>query len=331
LVRFDLANCGRTIPENLEYVRAAEAAGWRGFWITEINGIDGVTSATSAANLMQTGRTGSAILPMQTRDPLLMAMTAASIDQVAQGGFVLGLGTSTPIIIEDWHATPWGKPLSLTRQYVDLVRRFLAGERITTESGRWQYNRAQLATRPTRDIPIFLAALNDGMLRLAGEIADGVVLNFVTPEDLKHAREMIALGAAKSGRSLDNFEVMVFLRSTVTSDYELVRERYQRELFTYIMSPVYQKMFDREGYGEDCTRIETMWRDKKRDEALNAIPPSLIRDRTLIGEIRDIQTRLQDYLDVGMDSALVFPVAIPSEDVVSDTIRNIQALGAVCS
>ncbi len=331
MVRFDLANCGRTIPENLEYIRAAEAAGWKGFWITEITGIDGVTSATSAANLMQVGRTGSAILPMQTRDPLLMAMTAASIDQVAKGGFVLGLGTSTPIIIEDWHATPWGKPLTLTRQYVDLVRRFLSGERITTETGRWKYNRAQLGMRPAREIPIFLAALNDGMLQLAGEIADGVVLNFVTPADIIHARKMIERGAEKAGRSLDNFELMVFLRSTVTGDYELVRERYQREFFTYVMSPVYQRMFDREGYGEDCTRIETMWRNKEREQALDSIPPSLIRDRTLIGEVDDIQTRLQDYVDAGMDSALVYPVAIPSEDLVKDTIRNIEALGAVCS
>jgi probable F420-dependent oxidoreductase len=324
--RIDLACVGRTVPESIEIIRASEAAGWQGAWITEINGMDGVTHATAAACNLKAGRTGSAILPMQTRDPLLMAMTATSISQVAQGGFVLGLGTSTKIIIEDWHATDWGKPLALTRDYVSLVRRFLAGERVTTEQGRWRYRRAQLGARPKGDIPIYLAALNDGMLRLAGEIADGVILNFVTPRDLEHARKLISEGAAISGRNLDQFELMVFFRASVTDDYERVRERYQRELFTYIMSPVYQSMFDREGYGEDCKKIESMWRAGQREEALAAIPPALIQQRALIGSAADIRARLDDYMAVGLQTALTLPVAIPDQDYKEDTLRTISEL-----
>ena len=144
-------------------------------------------------------------------------------------------------------------------------------------------------------MPIYLAALNDRMLELAGEIADGVILNFVTVDDLVHAKKRVAAGAAKAGRTLDSFEYVIFFRATVTDDYERVRHRYQRELFTYVMAPVYQEMFAREGQREACLEVQNLWRSGERDKALDAIPPSLIRDRTLIGTTDDIKARLDEY------------------------------------
>lgn len=327
LPRLDLALAGRTIQESLELVRTGEHLGWGGAWVSELAGIDAVTVAAAIAGVLEHGRVGSAILPMQTRDPLLLAMTAASISQVTKGGFILGLGTSTKVIIENWHATPWGSsPLGLTRECVDLVRRFLAGERITTENGRWRYRRAQLSTRPAADIPIYIAALNDRMLELAGEIADGVLLNFVTIDDLKHARERVAAGAQRAGRSMEGFEFVIYFRATATDDYELVRDRYQSELFTYVMAPVYQQMFDREGCREACLEIQKLWQSGARKEALDAIPPALIRERTLVGTQDEIHARLEAYGNAGLDCAIVFPVAIPDRDYIPECLRNIEAL-----
>ncbi|MEJ2132526.1 MAG: LLM class flavin-dependent oxidoreductase [Gammaproteobacteria bacterium] len=327
LPRLDLALPGRSVSESVELLRRAEPLGWGGAWVSELAGIDAVTLAAAAAGALERGRVGSAIVPMQTRDPLLLAMTAASISQIAKGGFVLGLGTSTQLIIEDWHATPWGaSPLDLTRECVELVRRFLAGERITTEEGRWRYRRAQLGTRAAGDVPIYVAALNDRMLELAGEIGDGVLLNFVTIADLEHARARVAAGAERAGRSADEIEFVIFFRATVTDDYEGVRNRYQRELFTYVMAPVYQRMFDREGHAPVCREIERLWRSGAREEALDAIPPALIRERTLIGTSDEIRERLAAYGGAGLDSAIVFPVAIPDRDYVPECVRNIEAL-----
>lgn len=327
--RLDLASPGRTVRENIELATLAERAGWQGFWVAEATSGDAVATAAAVAARLESSRVGTAILPMQTRNPLLLAMAATSISQVASGGFVLGLGTSTPLIIEDWHATPWGSsPLQLTRECVDLVRRFLAGERVTTDAGRWRYRRAQLAARPPGRIPVYLAALNDRMLELAGEIADGVVLNFVTMADVAHAKRRVAAGAARVGRDLAGFEFMVFFRATVTDDYEAVRERYQRELFTYVMAPVYQRMFAREGYGDACQEIQALWRAGERQRALDSIPPALIRERTLIGTASEIRGRLQGYADAGVDSTITFPVAIPDRDYVPDCARIIEALGA---
>ena len=329
VLRLDIASPGRTVGENIELATLAEAAGWRGFWVAETTGGDAVATAAAVAARLQSSRIGTAIVPMQTRDPLLLAMAATSLGQVAPGGFVLGLGTSTPLIVEDWHATPWGSsPLELTRECVTLVRRFLAGERVTTEAGRWRYRRAQLAARPAHETPVYLAALNDRMLELAGEIADGVILNFVTLADVAHARRRVAAGAARAGRDLASFEFMVFFRATVTDDYDQVRQRYQRELFTYVMAPVYQRMFAREGYGEACVEIQELWRAGERERALDSIPPALIRDRTLIGDAAEIRERLSAYGAAGVDSTIVFPVAIPDRDYARDCARIIQAMAS---
>ena len=329
-VRLELASPGRSVAENIELALLAEQCGWGGVWLAETTGLDALAGAGAVAARLASGRVGTAIVPMQTRGPMLLAMAAASIGALAPGGFVLGLGTSTPLIVEDWHATPWGaSPLALTRECVALTRRFLQGERVTTESGRWRYRRAQLALpAPQPTAPIYLAALNDKMLELAGEIADGVVLNFVTVADVRHARERVAAGAARAGRSLDAFDLVVFFRTTVTADYEPARARYQRELLTYIMAPVYERMFARQGWREACREVQTLWRARERQQALDAVPDALIRERTLIGEVDEVRERLAEYAAAGMDSAIATPVALPERDHLADTARIIRALGS---
>ena len=325
--QLDLASPGRTVRENIDLALLAESRDWGGFWVAETTGADAVTTASAVAARLARGRVGTAIVPMQTRNPMLLAMSAASIGQIAPGGFTLGLGTSTPIIVEDWHATPWGdSPLALTRECVEVTRRLLAGERVTTDTGRWRFRRAQLLAPPESPPPIYLGALNDRMLELAGEIADGVILNFVTVADVAHAKERVAAGAARVGRDLGGFELMVFFRATVTDDYERVRQRYQRELLTYVMAPVYERMFAREGFGEACAEVQKLWRARERDRALEAIPQGLIRDRTLVGDAEEIGERLAAYAAAGMDSTMVFPVAIPDADYAVDCGRIIEAM-----
>ena len=317
-LRPHLASPGRSVAESAEFAAAAEQLGWRGVWAAEVNGIDAVTACATAAARLSAARLGTAIVPMQTRDPLLLAMTAAALDDAAPGGFVLGLGVSTRLIVEDWHATPWGaSPLQLARECVALVRRFLAGERVTTPPdapARWRYRRAQLARAPSRPVPIYLAALNDRMLELAGEIADGAILNFVTVADVAHARARIAAGAARAGRSLEGFELIVFFRATVARDFAAAAVRYRRELLTYMMAPVYQRMFARGGFGDACAQVERLWRDRQREAALAAIPEELMRHRALVGPAEALRARLAEYAAAGAATALVVPLAAGDAD-----------------
>jgi len=323
----ELAPPGRTILEHQEFAKLATAHGWSGAWISELAGFDGVTQVIAAGQAIAPGRTGTAILPMQTRDPLLMAMTAASMNQLLGGRFVLGLGTSTQVIIEGWHATDWGKPLSLTREYVSLVRRFLAGERVTTNDGRYRFHNASLGNQLPSDIPIYLGALNDRMLELVGEIADGALLNFASVDYVRHAKERLAAGRARAGKSMDDFEIVVYFRCSLTDDYAEVRDRYQREFLTYVMAPVYQRVWSPEGFGPMCAEVERLWRAGERAAALNAIPDGFARDRALIGTPEEVRGRLDAYFDAGMHSAIVMPVARPDADYADDCRAIITGLG----
>src|SRR5690242_294528 len=159
-----------------------------GAWVSEVNGADAITQVASAISATASARVGTAIIPIQTRDPLLMAMTAQSLSDLSGGRFILGLGTSTSVIVHDWHGREWGKPLAGTREFVSLVRRLLAGERVTAE-GPFAMNRSSLARKSQAPIPIYLGGLNDGMLKLVAQIGDGVILNFVSTRQVKHSVE----------------------------------------------------------------------------------------------------------------------------------------------
>jgi probable F420-dependent oxidoreductase len=325
--RLDLAVPGRTLNEQVELARLAEQSGFEGAWISEVSGLDAVTQLAALGGALSRARIGTAIVPVQTRDPLLMAMTAASLSQLTNGRFVLGLGTSTKLIIEDWHSREWGKPLPLVREHVRLVRAFLAGERVTTECGPYRYKRAALGMRPEHPVPIYLGALGDGMLELAGEIADGVVLNFVSPEQVAHSRERIAAGAERAGRDPDGVELIVYFRTSITADFGEFRERYQKELLTYSMAPVYQRMFEREGHGEMCAKVEALWKAGEREAALAAQPDEFLRSRVLAGTPSEVQARLGDYFHAGMDTAIILPVPSPTRDYTVECARVIAALG----
>ena len=295
-----------------------------GTWVSEVNGADAITQVASAISATSKARIGTAIIPIQTRDPLLMAMTAQSLSDLSGGRFVLGLGTSTSVIVQDWHGRAWGKPLAGTREFVSLVRRLLAGERVTAE-GPFPMKRSSLARRSQAPVPIYLGALNDGMLKLAAEIGDGVILNFVSTRQVKHSVELIRSERERLGLS-KQFEVCVFFRATVTDDPGEVLARYQQELLTYLMSPVYQKFFEADGWGDLCRSTVQQWGAGEREPALAGIPAKFIDERALVGSARALKAHLEEYAEVGMDTAFVLPVPRPHDDYYAGSTAIVDAL-----
>lgn len=325
--RIELAVPGRTIAEHAELASLAQTEGLTGAWLSEVNGYDAITQASVVGAAMPGARIGTAIVPMQTREPLLMAMSAASLASVLDGPFVLGLGTSTRVIVEDWHSQPWDKPLSLTREYVSLLRSFFAGERVTTE-GRYSYNNSRLGfTAP--DVPIYLAALNDRMLELAGEIADGVILNFASPQYFEHARERIEAGRQRRANPADPVEILVFWRVSIVEDFALVRERYQREMVSYFMAPPYQRMWEREGLSGVSSEVEARWKSGDREAALAAIPDDAMQQRILAGTAEQVEAQLRPYFANGLDTAILMPVPVPGRDHRAECESIIRALGGI--
>ncbi len=326
--RLELAVPGRSIREHTELASLAKQSGFTGAWVSEVAGFDAVTQAVAVGQAMPGCRVGTAIVPMQTRDPLLMAMSANSLAEVLDGRFALGLGTSTRVIIEDWHSRPWDSPIAMTREYVGLIRQFLDGEMVTTE-GRFSYKRARLAGRCGHPVPVYLAALNDRMLRLAGEVADGVILNFASPAYFQHALPRVAEGRERRNGAGAPFETIAFFRVTAADDFGAVRERYQRELLTYFLSPVYQRMFGGEGLGELCDEVQARWKSGDRAGALATIPDRVLKDRVLAGTVAEIELQLNDYFDAGLDTAILLPVPVPGRDHREECEHIIAALGAI--
>ena len=322
--RLELAVAGRDLPKQAEMIRHAERRGFTGVWVSEVNGADAVTQAASAATATATMRVGTAIIPTQTRDPLLTAMTAHSLSELSGGRFILGLGTSTNVIVEDWHGRDWGKPLGGTREFVTLVRRLMAGERVTSE-GPFPMRRASLARRGQAQVPIYLAALNEGMLRLAAEVADGVILNFISPRQVKRAVKLIR--SVRAERQLDSpFEVAAFFRATVTNDTTAALPRYQQEMLTYLMSPVYQKFFSADGWGSLCASTPQLWTSGQREAALASIPAEFIQERALVGNANAIKSQLDSYAEAGMDTAFILPVPSPGEEYFAGSAAILDAL-----
>ncbi len=322
--RLELAVGGRDLVQQNDLVALAEREGFTGAWVAEVNGADAITQATAIAAATTSMRVGTAIIPMQTRDPLLMAMTARSLQELSGGRFILGLGTSTEVIVKDWHGRDWGKPLAGTNEYVALLRRLLAGERVT-EAGAFPMRRASLAARPLLEVPIYLAALNDGMLRLAARAGDGVILNFVSPRQVKRAVELVRAVRSEAGLT-SPFEVTVFFRATVVDDPSAALARYQQELLTYLLAPVYQRFFTADGWGELSQSTATLWERGEREAALAGVPMEFIHERALVGSAASISGQLDEYAAAGMDTAFVLAVPLPGSDFQSVSAEFVRAI-----
>jgi len=171
------------LPDYPALAAQAEAAGYDTLWTGEVNGPDAVTTMTLLAS--HTGRinVASGIIPIQTRTPIVLGMTAASLAQIAPGRIRLGLGISSRIIVSQWNGVPFERPLEQLREAVQVIRMVLAGERVNFEGRCYRIQNFRLMQPPpAKPVPIYLGALGPRMLQLAGEIADGVLLNWIPPE-----------------------------------------------------------------------------------------------------------------------------------------------------
>src|SRR5581483_8689114 len=192
---------GHALGEHADIVREAEELGYTDLWSMETSGIDGFSPLVYAAAFTRSARLGTAIVSAYTRGPAILAMSAAAVDQAAPGRFVLGIGSSTEVIVQGWNGIPFVKPVTTMRETIRRVRQALNGERMSlAEGGRGSF---RLDAAPSQPVPIYGAALRAGMLRMVGEVADGVVINFLPPAAVPQVLAEVRAGAAAAGRDPD--------------------------------------------------------------------------------------------------------------------------------
>jgi len=194
-------------------------------WTGEASGYDAITLMAIIASHTERLHVGSAVVPVQTRTPVLLGQSAATLNHMAPDRVVLGIGLSSRVIVGDWHGLAFAPALQQIREAVQIIRMVAAGERVTFEGKFYRVKNFRLAAPPpSKPVRVVLAALGPEMLKLAGEIADGVVLNWIPPETVPASIGHLEAGARKVGRTLGDFEIASFIRTCVTDDVLAARE-----------------------------------------------------------------------------------------------------------
>ncbi|MDQ5808121.1 MAG: LLM class flavin-dependent oxidoreductase, partial [Actinomycetota bacterium] len=233
---------GLTSQDQKEIVLEAERLGYDSVWTAEAYGSDAATILGWLAGLTTKIKLGSAIFQMPARSAAMTAMTAATIDQLSQGRMLLGIGSSGPQVAEGWHGQRFGRQIQRTREYVEVMRKVLARERVTYDGETITLplpdgpgKPLKLTISPVQDqIPIYLAAIGPNNVKLAGEVADGWIPMFFSPEHVQEFKPLLEEGAQRSGRSLDGFRITPSVNVLITDDEDAARDAVRPFVALYV-------------------------------------------------------------------------------------------------
>jgi F420-dependent oxidoreductase-like protein len=324
-------------PEDqLEVVKEAERLGYDSAWTAEAYGSDAATPLAWFAAQTSRIRLGSAIFQIPGRSAAMTAMTAATLDQLSGGRMILGIGSSGPQVAEGWHGQRFGRQLQRTREYVGVVRMALARERVEFHGQTLRLplpdgpgKALKLTISPVQEqIPIYLAAIGPKNTQLAGEIADGWIPTFFSPEHVAELRELLEQGAARSGRSLDTFEIAPTVNAFVSEDRELARTVMRPVLALYIggmgsrEQNFYNQLVQRYGFKRAAKEIQDLYLEGKKAEASEAIPDELIDMVSLCGPRQVVRERLEAFRQAGVGTLMIAPMAFSTQD----RIEQLRAL-----
>jgi F420-dependent oxidoreductase-like protein len=300
--------------ELIELAQEAERLGYDSAWAAEAWGTDAVTVLSWLGATTSAIKLGSAIMQIPGRTPANAAMTAATLDLLSGGRFLMGLGTSGPQVVEGWHGEPWGKPLTKTREYVEIVRAALRRDVVEFHGSEYDvpYSRdgatglgkpLKLMLRPLRaDIPIYLAALGPKNVQLAFEIADGWLPIFFVPE---RARETYDFAAR------DGFDIAPSVPVVLTDDVQAGRDALRQYYALYIGGMgargqnFYNALFARYGYEHEAREIQDLFLGGKQRDAAAAVPDAFVDEAALVGPRERIAERLDAWRESGATTLLV--------------------------
>ena len=319
---------GMSASDQLEVVKEAESAGFDSVWAAEAYGSDAATVLAWIAAQTEKIKLGSAIFQMPARSPAMTAMTAATLDNLSDGRVIIGLGSSGPQVAEGWHGQRFPKQLRRTREYVEILRKALARERLEYDGdiytlplpdGPGKALKLTIATVQER-IPIYIAAIGPKNTQLAGEIADGWIPLFFSPEHVSDAKQLLEEGAARSGRDLSGFQISPSVQVRIDDDIDRARDAMRPFLALYVggmgsrEKNFYNALVRRYGFDEAADEVQNLYLEGKKEEAAAALPDELIDKTTLVGPRDVIAERLAVYRDAGVGRLIVTPVAFEPDE-----------------
>ena len=332
---------GQTPADQLAFAVEAERLGYGSVWTAEAYGSDAATVLAWLAGGTSKIKLGSAIFQMPARSAAMTAMTAATIDIISGGRMILGIGSSGPQVAEGWHGQRFARQLQRTREYVEVLRLALARERLEYHGETLELplpdgpgKPLKLMISPVQErVPIYLAAIGPKNTELAGEIADGWIPTFFSPEHVSEVRGLLASGAARAGRSLEGFEMAPSVSTCVSDDREAARNLMRPVLALYIggmgsrKQNFYNQLVQRYGFEEAARNVQDLYLDGKKEEAAAALPDELIDLVTLCGPKEHVRDRLAAFRDAGVGTLMVSPMVFTA----AERIEQLQAVAELAA
>jgi F420-dependent oxidoreductase-like protein len=315
---------GLSRQDQLDIVHEAERLGYDSVWAAEAYGSDAATILGWIAGQTSRIRIGSAIFQMPGRSAAMTAMTAATLDQLSDGRMILGIGSSGPQVAEGWHGQRFGRQIQRTREYVAVVRKALARERLEFHGETLELplpdgpgKALKLTIAPVQDrIPVYLAAIGPNNTRLAGEVADGWIPTLFSPEHVAEFRPLLEEGAAAAGRSLDGeFDIAPTVNVFITDDLAAARDAMRPFLALYVggmgsrEKNFYNQLVQRYGFEAAAREVQDLYLEGRREDAMAALPDELIDLVSLCGPADRVRERLEVFREAGVGTLGVSPMA----------------------
>ncbi len=286
---------GVPLLEQEDWIKELADLGYTDFWSAESGGADGFTPLILAATWAPAARVGTAIIPAYTRGPGTLASCVSSFAEAAPGRAVIGIGSSSDVIVGRWNDIPFEKPYQRVRDTVRFLKRALAGEKVTEEYETFSVRGFRLGRVPAVQPRIMIAALRQGMLRLAGRESDGAILNWLSADDVKSVAPYVReFGEDK--------ELVARIFVLPTENKDLVQAVARRAIATYLNVPVYAAFHEWLGRGDELGPMWKAWQSGDRKAALEAIPEHLIDELIVHGSPAACREHVQRYVENGLDT-----------------------------
>lgn len=298
------------LPVGLEVARNAADLGFGSYWTAETVGQEAFASLAAVAATVPGLALGTGVLALQLRTPMLAAMGAATLQSIAPDvDVLLGVGVSSPVVVGQWHGTHYDpRPISQVREYLELTRRCLSGERVDHEGEHYRCSRFQLGVRLGERRPkLVLGALNERMLRCAGELADGVLLNYLPASAVQWCVQQVRAGEAAAGRDAGSCTVYAYVHVGVCDRDGALRSA-RKDLFSYAVVPAYAAAFTRAGFGDEVEALRTARAAGDRDAAVAAISDRMVDAIDICGDATTVADAVRGYRAAGVEVPVIMPL-----------------------
>jgi probable F420-dependent oxidoreductase len=305
----------RSLTEQREIVETAIELGYTDLWSSETAEADAFTPLAMATTWAPEARLGTAIVPVHTRGPALLAMSFAAMAQAAPGRFVAGIGASSPAIVESWNAIEFDRPWYRVRDTVRFLRQAMTGEKVSEVYDTFEVKGFRLGYVPEVQPPIYVAALREGMLRLAGREGDGAILNWLSADDVSKVAPIV--------REFGEKDLVARIFVAPSEDAEEVRAQAKRYIAAYMNVPAYAAYQEWLGRSDAMREMWDRWAAGDRKTALAAISDELVDELFVHGSPDSCREQIQAYVDAGITTPVVMLMPWGGSDV-----DGLRALGA---